>query len=88
MGMAKKAKIGVCLLLLMACGQDGLGSHVYFDADHILHTQPGCSAVLKYNNAQPVTPVEIDNVNRQQLEKICSQCVTEKHLEQLKEIAK
>lgn len=74
--------------MMAACGDEGLGKFVYFDADHILHSQPKCSAVLKYNNAQPVTPVKVEDVHQRQLEKICSQCVTEKQLEQLKDKAK
>ena len=57
------------------------GQYVYLDRAFVLHTKNGCKAVYKDHNMQAVRPVLIDNVTRNNLDRICSQCVTEGQLD-------
>ena len=61
--------------------KDELGQYVYLDRAFVLHTKNGCKAVYKDHNMQAVRPVLIDNVTRNNLNRICSQCVTEEQLD-------
>lgn len=61
--------------------KDELGQYVYLDRAFVLHTKNGCEAVYKDHNMQVVRPVLIDNVTRNNLDRICSQCVTEGQLD-------
>lgn len=61
--------------------KDELGQYVYLDRAFVLHTKNGCEAVYKDHNMQAVRPVLIDNVTRNNLDRICSQCVTEGQLD-------
>lgn len=61
---------------------------IYIDRAGVLHTQSGCKAVTKiYGGTQPVKPLKAGNVTKEMLNNICSQCVTEKQLLYLSDIA-
>ncbi len=63
-------------------------SYIYIDRSGVLHTQNGCKAVTKiYGGNQPVKPLRAENVTKEMLDNICSQCVTEKQLQYLLDIA-
>ena len=57
-----------------------LGTYVYLDRAFVLHTKNGCKAVYKDHNMQEVRPLTIDEVTRNRLERVCSQCVTEEQI--------
>lgn len=57
-----------------------LGAFVYLDRAFVLHTKNGCKSVYKDHNMQEVRPIPIEEVTRNRLEKVCSQCVTEEQL--------
>lgn len=57
-----------------------LGEYVYLDRAFVLHTKNGCKAVYKDHNIQEVCPITIDDVTRNNLRRVCSQCVTEEQL--------
>ena len=57
-----------------------LGTYVYLDRAFVLHTKNGCKSVYKDHNMQEVRPIPIEEVTRNRLEKVCSQCVTEEQL--------
>lgn len=57
-----------------------LGAFVYIDRASVLHTRTGCKAVFKDHSMQVVHPSQIEDVVRGDLDRICSQCVTEDQL--------
>lgn len=84
------------IILLVACisscrgNDEGKGSaikYVYLDRAGILHTKNGCKAVTKiYGGNQPVKPLRAENITKEMLNNICSQCVTENQLLRLSDI--
>lgn len=57
-----------------------LGTYVYLDRAFVLHTKNGCKAVYKDHNMQEVRPLTFDEITRDRLKRVCSQCVTEEQL--------
>lgn len=92
-----KSKISEILLAFIICctyscsdkpkseksGSGKIGKYVYIDEANILHTKTKCSAVYKDHNSQAVKPILTNDVTYDNLKQICSQCVTEKQLDQL-----
>lgn len=65
---------------------DGIGEYIYRDKNRVLHTKNGCKAVYKDHGSQPVDVIRKEAVTEYYLENVCSQCVTDKHYNELKEI--
>lgn len=59
---------------------------VYKDLQDVIHASQGCKAVTKVYNAQPVTPIPTTELRSSMLGKVCSQCVDEATLKELREI--
>lgn len=77
------------LWLVVGCcpsGGDRLGKYVYYDLDGTLHTKGGCTAVLNFHGSKPVKVVETASLENINFNKICSQCVTEIQIDELKQI--
>ena len=81
------------LLLLCACEEkkpDHPGrkvNYIYLDKRNVLHVKRGCGAVYKGSGGiQPVRPMRAGEVTEPMLRKICSQCVSERHLVYLSDI--
>lgn len=66
--------------------KDGVGLYVYIDVAGVLHVKNGCKAVYKDRSMQVVRPVNPVDVLRSNLNRICSQCVTEDNIVQLEAI--
>lgn len=90
----------VCILVLFtvlicACDSqrpkkrtsDKVGKFVYVDIAGVLHVKNGCKAVYKDHGEQEVRPYTLHSLKRENLNKICSQCVSEKHLTELIKIS-
>lgn len=69
-----------------AGSKDGVGLYVYIDVAGVLHVKNGCKSVYKDRGMQVVRPVDPVDVTRSNLNRICSQCVTEGNIVQLKAI--
>lgn len=90
----------VCILVLftvLICACDSqrpnkrisetVGKYVYIDIAGVLHVKNGCKAVYKDHGEQEVRPYTLHSLKRENLNKICSQCVSEKQLTELFKIS-
>ena len=60
-----------------------LKKYVYIDWVGVLHTKNGCKAVYKDHSMQQVRPILVADLELDNLNKICSQCVTEEQIDSL-----
>lgn len=65
-----------------------IGKYVYIDRRNVLHTKNGCKAVYKDNNMQQVNPIEPVCISFENLNSVCSQCVTEQMIDSLRNLFK
>lgn len=66
---------------------DTLRKYVYVDKANVVHTNNGCKSVYKYHSMQSVEPVSPNSLWVESvLDKVCSQCVSEKQIDQLNNI--
>ena len=63
-------------------------TYLFIDAAGVLHSISDCDGIAKSRTQINATPCPIDSIKKENIDKICSRCITEEQLVKLIELTK